>query len=109
MFILARQAVLFFSKDQSEKFRIPNGYVGPVPEWVAETKQFQRMAADGTIAVSGSARDKALEKAGETADKKAQKAKERRKETKKGEFAGEDASGPDGGAPSAESGAEAEV
>ena len=46
MFVLTKQAVLFIRPD-GERFAVPNGYMGDVPDWVAKTKQFRRQVADG--------------------------------------------------------------
>lgn len=74
MFVMAKQAVLFHRPD-GETFRAPNGYVGAVPDWVTETKQFKRQVAAGKIVASQTSKDKdmeAAEKAGKKAGKKNQ-------------------------------------
>ena len=58
MFVLTKQAVLFIRPD-GEQFSAPNGYMGNVPEWVADTKQFRRQVADGKIVATESITDKA--------------------------------------------------
>lgn len=66
MFVLARQAALFIKPDKSESFSISNGFMGTVPEWIAETKQFKRMVAAGLIVASESTKDKDIQVAVET-------------------------------------------
>ncbi len=73
MVIMTKQAVLFM--DHGEKFRAPNGYLGTCPDWVAETRQFKEMVADGMIVATESTSDKAMDKAAEKA-KKSKKPKE---------------------------------
>lgn len=73
MTILTKQAVLFSAN--GEKFRAPNGYLGQCPDWVAKTRQFKEMVADGMIVATESASDKAVDKAAEKA-KKSKKPKE---------------------------------
>ncbi len=73
MTILTKQAVLFSAN--GEKFRAPNGYLGQCPDWVAKTRQFKEMVADGMIVATESASDKAMDKAAEKA-KKPKKPKE---------------------------------
>lgn len=58
MVILTKQAVLFV--DHGETFRAPNGYIGKCPEWVAQTRQFKEMVADGMIVATESSKDKDL-------------------------------------------------
>lgn len=69
MFVMTKQAVLFRRPD-GETFYAPNNYVGAVPDWVTETKQFQRQAATGKIVVSQTSKDKDLEAAESKAAKK---------------------------------------
>lgn len=69
MFVMTKQAVLFRRPD-GETFYAPNNYVGPVPDWVTETKQFQRQAAVGKIVVSQTSKDKDLEAAESKSAKK---------------------------------------
>lgn len=69
MFVMTKQAVLFRRPD-GETFYAPNGYVGAVPDWVTETKQFQRQAAAGKIVVSQTSKDKDLEAAESKSAKK---------------------------------------
>lgn len=70
MVIMTKQAVLFM--DHGERFRAPNGYLGTCPDWVAETRQFREMMADGVIVATESTSDKAMDKAA----KKSKKPKE---------------------------------
>ncbi len=74
MVIMTKQAVLF--RDHGEKFRAPNGYLGTCPDWVAETRQFKEMVADGMIVATESTSDKAMDKAAEKAAKKSKKPKD---------------------------------
>lgn len=74
MVVMTKQAVLFM--DHGEKFRAPNGYLGTCPDWVAETRQFKEMVADGMIVATESTSDKAMDKAAEKAAKKSKKPKE---------------------------------
>lgn len=67
MTILTKQAVLFSAN--GEKFRAPNGYIGQCPEWVAKTRQFKEMVADGMIVATESTSDKDVTKAAEKAKK----------------------------------------
>lgn len=67
MTILTKQAVLFSAN--GEKFRAPNGYIGKCPDWVAKTRQFKEMVADGMIVATDSTADKAMDKAAEKAKK----------------------------------------
>lgn len=69
MFVMTKQAVLFRRPD-GETFYAPNGYVGAVPDWVTETKQFLRQAAAGKIVVSQTSKDKDLEVAESKSAKK---------------------------------------
>ena len=78
MVIMTKQAVLFM--DHGEKFRAPNGYLGTCPDWVAETRQFKEMVADGMIVATDSTSDKAMDKAAEKA-KKSKKPKEAKEAT----------------------------
>ena len=88
MFVMTKQAVLFRRPD-GETFRAPNGYVGAVPDWVTETKQFNRQVAAGKIVASQTAKDKDME-AAEKAAKKGGKKKDQAK-PKNGENGGENA------------------
>lgn len=74
MVIMTKQAVLFM--DHGERFRAPNGYLGTCPDWVAETRQFREMMADGVIVATESTSDKAMDKAMDKAAKKSKKPKE---------------------------------
>ena len=74
MVIMTKQAVLFM--DHGEKFRAPNGYLGACPDWVAGTRQFKEMVADGMIVATESTSDKAMTKAAEKSAKKSKKPKE---------------------------------
>ena len=58
MTILTKQAVLFIQ--DGEQFRASNGYIGPCPEWVTQTKQFKEMVADGMIVAAETTKDKDL-------------------------------------------------
>lgn len=60
MFAMFKQAVLLYSPDRTKTFHAPNGYVGPVPDWAAQTKQGRRLIAQGQMVVSGSGSDKEL-------------------------------------------------
>lgn len=73
MTILTKQAVLFSAN--GEKFRAHNGYIGKCPDWVAKTRQFKEMVADGMIVATESTSDKAMDKAEEKA-MKSKKSKE---------------------------------
>lgn len=88
MFVMTKQAVLFRRPD-GETFRAPNGYVGAVPDWVTETKQFNRQVAAGKIVASQTAKDKDMD-AAEKAAKKGGKKKDQVK-PKNGENGGESA------------------
>lgn len=77
MFVMTKQAVLFRRPD-GETFRAPNGYVGAVPDWVTETKQFKRQVAAGKIVASHTYKDKDME-AAEKAGKKSEKKKDQNK------------------------------
>ena len=88
MFVMTKQAVLFRRPD-GETFRAPNGYVGAVPDWVTETKQFNRQVAAGKIVASQTAKDKDMD-AAEKAAKKGGKKKDQVK-SKNGENGGESA------------------
>lgn len=68
MFVMTKQAVLFRRPD-GETFLAPNGYVGAVPDWVTETKQFNRQVAAGKIVASQTAKDKDMEAAEKAAKK----------------------------------------
>lgn len=69
MFVMTKQAVLFRRPD-GETFYAPNNYVGAVPDWVTETKQFNRQVAAGKIVASQTAKDKDMEAAESKAAKK---------------------------------------
>lgn len=75
MLVLTKQAVLFIRPD-GEQFSAPNGYMGNVPEWVAETKQFRRQVADGKIVATESISDKAMQDAGADKPRKGGKRKD---------------------------------
>lgn len=75
MFVLTKQAVLFIRPD-GERFAAPNGYMGDVPDWVAETKQFKRQVADGKIVATESITDKAMQDAGADKPRKGGKRKD---------------------------------
>lgn len=75
MFVLAKQASLFIRPDGAQ-FAMPNGYMGNVPEWVAETKQFRRQVADGKIVATESITDKAMQDAGADKPRKGGKRKD---------------------------------
>lgn len=62
MFVVTNQALLFTNKN-GEKFRVPNGFMGSVPEWVAKTRQFAHLVSDGKIVLSQTSSDKDLNKA----------------------------------------------
>ena len=73
MVIMTKQSVLF--SFNGEKWRAPNGFIGKCPDWVANTRQFKEMVADGMIVATESTSDKAMDKAAEKA-KKSKKPKE---------------------------------
>lgn len=58
MTILTKRAVLFLQ--EGEQFQAHNGYIGPCPDWVTETRQFKEMVADGMIVATKSTKDKDL-------------------------------------------------
>lgn len=58
MYIVTKRAVLIYSNDRERTFRAPCDFMGPAPDWIAETKQFDRMVKEGTLVVSASAKDK---------------------------------------------------
>ena len=76
MFVVTNQALLFIGKD-GEKFRVSNGFMGSVPEWVSKTRQFAHLVSDGKIVISQGTSDKELEKA----SKKNKNSKKSGKET----------------------------
>ncbi len=58
MFAMLKQAVLLYSPDRTKTFHAPNGYVGPVPEWAAQSKQGRRLIAQGAMVISNAGKDK---------------------------------------------------
>lgn len=91
MFVMTKQAVLFHRPDGAI-FRVPNGYIGAVPDWVAETKQFKRQVAAGKIVSSQTSKDKDIETA-EKAGKRAGKKKDQGKAQNKAEVGPENENG----------------
>ncbi len=60
MFAMFKQAVLLYSPDRTKTFHAPNGYVGPVPDWAAQTKQGRRLIAQGDMVLSNAGSDQEL-------------------------------------------------
>ncbi len=52
MIVVSRRNLLIPSPDGSQKFHLPRGYMGPVPDWAAKTAYFKALVADGKIVVS---------------------------------------------------------
>lgn len=75
MVIMTKQAVLFMDRKTGREFRAPNGFIGKCPDWVAETRQFKEMVADGMIVATESTKDKDLETAANKAGKKGKNGK----------------------------------
>lgn len=61
MFIMTKQAVLIYSPDRKETFRASAGEMTNAPEWVAKTKQFNRMVSAGLIVVPEKTKSKSKE------------------------------------------------
>lgn len=76
MFVTCKQAVTIRA-EQGERFSMPAGYLGEVPDWVGGHWYFKALCESGTVAAVESAKDKAVE----TAQQKAAAAK-RAKEQK---------------------------
>ena len=64
MFVVSKRNIFIPSPDGSQKFRLPAGYMGAVPDWAAKTAYFKALVADGKIAISKSKKDKDIEDAG---------------------------------------------
>lgn len=52
MFASIRVASLIYSPDRTQTFSCPAGFLGDVPDWVAETDHFQELCRDGNASVS---------------------------------------------------------
>lgn len=73
MFVASKRNVIIPSPDGAEAFPIPAGYLGNVPDWVAETTYFQALVRDGKIGVPDSHKDRDVEE--EVAKKPTRKAR----------------------------------
>ena len=81
MFIVSKKAYYVRLKN-GEKYRIPNGFIGEIPDEVAKAPIVQLAIKDGSIQTPESKKDKVIDKASEEAGKKVledQKAKEEAK------------------------------
>lgn len=75
MFIVSKRNVLFRSGDGELNHGVVAGYMGIVPDWVADTDLFKDMVSDGLIVVTKSARDKDVTAAVEAAETKSRRSK----------------------------------
>ena len=88
MFIASTKAYEARRADGASFF-IPRGFVGEIPDWVAESLIVQLALKDGSITTPATKKDKAIDEAVEEskaknlADQKAKEEKEEAKETKK--------------------------
>ena len=58
---------------QGNVFKMPNDYVGEVPDWATKQPYFKQCVEDGTISFVGKGSDKEIEKAIEVSNEKAEK------------------------------------
>lgn len=76
-FVVSNRNIVIPSPDGRQRFKLPRGFMGAVPDWAAKTDYFKALAAEGKLVVSASKSDKDLEKerrAAEQARKKAEEA-----------------------------------
>lgn len=76
MVIMAKQSVLFLHPEGGKNFHAQNGYIGPCPEWVPQTRQFKEMVSDGMIVATETSSDKSMEAAEKKSGKKGKRAPE---------------------------------
>lgn len=79
MTIISKRNVVLMAPDGRTAYPIAKGYIGSVPEWAAYNRHFQRLVADGLIAVAESTKDAAMEEADEKAAAKEAGARARAK------------------------------
>lgn len=73
MTVVSNRNIIISAPDGTERYFLPRGYIGAIPEWVEKTAYFHALVADGKISVSGTTKDKDLE----TADEEAKEAEAR--------------------------------
>ena len=81
MFIVSKKAYYVRLKN-GQKYRIPNGFIGEIPDEVAKDPIIGLAIKDGSIQTPESKKDNVIDKASEKAEKKVlenQKAKEEAK------------------------------
>lgn len=81
MFINSKKC--FEINEKGQKFLIPCGFIGNIPDWVAKHWLVQAAIQDGSIATPEDKSDKAIEKANRNASEKAKEYDVRPDENKK--------------------------
>ena len=61
MFIVSKRNIILPSKDGTETYFVPRGYIGSIPNWAAETEYFRALVIDGKIGTPEGRKDKAVE------------------------------------------------
>lgn len=75
-FVVSNRNIVIPSPDGRQRFKLPRGFMGAVPDWAAETAYFKALVADGKLVVSASKSDKDLEKERKAAERARKKAEE---------------------------------
>lgn len=75
-FVVSNRNIVIPSPDGRQRVRLPQGFMGAVPDWAAETDYFKALVADGKLVVSASKSDKELEKERKAAERARKKAEE---------------------------------
>lgn len=60
MFIISKRNLVIPSDDGSQRLTLAKDYIGPVPDWVAQTRYFKALVKDGKIILSRTPSDKEL-------------------------------------------------
>lgn len=63
MFAVSNRNIILPGPD-GERFRMPKGWMGPLPAWAEKSAYLKALAADGKVILSDSGADKVLEGAG---------------------------------------------
>lgn len=75
-FVVSNRNIVIPSPDGRQRFKLPRGFMGAVPDWAAKTDYFKALAAEGKLVVSASKSDKDLEKERRAAGQARKKAEE---------------------------------
>ena len=81
MFVLPKRNIIF-KAGENQSFKLSNGIMADVPDWVANSKYFDSLVKDGKIVVAASTKDRDIDKAVIKADVAEKVAKDKYKKSK---------------------------